>query len=86
MALADSVAAACCAGATLYGATLTEKSTVLLGKVAHYSLVYVLPAMKIGWAPALVAGFSYQVAMVRYRRVSSPSTLSLVASGPPRLY
>lgn len=50
-------------GATLYGATLMEKSTVLLGKAAHYSLIYILPAMKFGWPTALIAGFSYQVAM-----------------------
>lgn len=40
-------------GASLYGATLPEKSTVILGKLAHYSLLLFIPAAMHGWGPTL---------------------------------
>mmetsp|Transcript_33218 Transcript_33218/g.78780 ORF Transcript_33218/g.78780 Transcript_33218/m.78780 type:complete len:534 (-) Transcript_33218:142-1743(-) len=50
-------------GATLYGATNVERLTVVLGKALHWGLVYVVPAVNFGLGAAVVAGFSYQVAM-----------------------
>jgi acyl-lipid (7-3)-desaturase (Delta-4 desaturase) len=46
-------------GATLYGATTLEKSSVLAGKAAHFSLLWFVPAALHGWAAVVPAALAY---------------------------
>jgi hypothetical protein len=46
-------------GATLYGASSFEKATVLLGKVAHYALIWFVPIALHGWAAVWPAALAY---------------------------
>jgi len=46
-------------GATLYGATPFEKATVILGKLAHYGLVYALPFFLHGGSSMLSGAAAY---------------------------
>jgi acyl-lipid (7-3)-desaturase (Delta-4 desaturase) len=48
-------------GATLYGATDFEKQTVLLGKLAHFSLLWFIPMWLHGVAAVLPASLTYIV-------------------------
>jgi fatty acid desaturase (delta-4 desaturase) len=47
------------AGATLYGADEQEKNTVLLGKLAHYTLLAGLPLLLHGPQAALIGAAAY---------------------------
>jgi hypothetical protein len=47
------------AGATLYGADQQEKNTVLLGKLAHYTLLAGLPLLLHGPQAALIGAAAY---------------------------
>lgn len=47
------------AGATLYGADQQEKNTVLLGKVAHYTLLAGIPLLLHGPQAALIGAAAY---------------------------
>lgn len=49
-------------GATLYGATDTERSTVIAGKLAHYGLLLGLPAFLHGPTAALIGTAAYTLA------------------------
>jgi hypothetical protein len=51
-------------GATLYGATAWEKATVVLGKVAHFSLLLGLPWALHGPGATLAAFLAYSVTQV----------------------
>jgi acyl-lipid (7-3)-desaturase (Delta-4 desaturase) len=46
-------------GATIYGATDTEKRSVVLGKLAHYSLLWFVPAALHGWGSVWPAALAY---------------------------
>lgn len=46
-------------GASLYGATQTEKATTLLGKIAHFSLLWFIPISLHGAAAVVPASLAY---------------------------
>eukprot|EP00199_Chlamydomonas_sp_CCMP681_P000966 CAMPEP_0119102420 /NCGR_PEP_ID=MMETSP1180-20130426/1176_1 /TAXON_ID=3052 ORGANISM="Chlamydomonas cf sp, Strain CCMP681" /NCGR_SAMPLE_ID=MMETSP1180 /ASSEMBLY_ACC=CAM_ASM_000741 /LENGTH=516 /DNA_ID=CAMNT_0007086713 /DNA_START=15 /DNA_END=1565 /DNA_ORIENTATION=+ len=48
-------------GATLYGASPLEKATVVLGKLAHYSLLWVIPIMLHGGAATCTGAVAYML-------------------------
>jgi fatty acid desaturase (delta-4 desaturase) len=50
-------------GAELLGATWGERASVLLGKVAHYSLIAVIPTLLHGWRAALVGAAAYSTSL-----------------------
>ena len=46
-------------GATLYGASRAEKQSVVAGKVAHYSLLWLVPVLMHGLGPVWPAALAY---------------------------
>lgn len=46
-------------GATLYGAQNNEKASVILGKLIHWSLVWIAPAIMHGPSAAVAGGLAY---------------------------
>lgn len=51
-------------GATLYGASKEEKATLVLGKVAHYTLLLAVPFALHGGMAALTGWAAYVAAQV----------------------
>ena len=51
-------------GTTLHGANAFEKATVVLGKLVHYSIIAVIPAMLHGWPAAALGGAAYMATQV----------------------
>lgn len=51
-------------GATLYGASKAEKATLVLGKVAHYTLLLAVPFALHGGVAALTGWAAYVAAQV----------------------
>jgi acyl-lipid (7-3)-desaturase (Delta-4 desaturase) len=47
------------AGASLYGATNVEKATTLLGKIAHFSLLWAIPLSIHGASDVIPAAIAY---------------------------
>jgi hypothetical protein len=48
-------------GASLYGATPLEKRSVILGKLAHFSLLLAVPCALHGWHAVWPAAVAYSV-------------------------
>ena len=54
-------------GVSLYGANRGEKTSVVLGKVAHWALLWVLPIMAHGWGAVVPAALAYTAAQGKKR-------------------
>ena len=51
-------------GTTLHGANNFEKATVVLGKLLHYSIIAVIPALLHGWPAAALGSAAYMATQV----------------------
>jgi hypothetical protein len=60
-------------GASTYGASDFEKRTLVAGKAAHYSLLYLLPALLHGPGAMLGGAIGYLFTQVRGRGATAAS-------------
>lgn len=62
-------------GTTLHGANAFEKATVIAGKLIHYSIIAVIPALLHGLPAAALGGTAYMAT-----QVCSPCRTALTAA------
>lgn len=68
-------------GATLYGASKAEKATLVLGKVAHYTLLLAVPFALHGGMAALTGWAAYVAAQVSaVRPLWNPMSVRVTSS------